>query len=150
MAIQRYLADAGIPEKLPLPDTLAENVMFHTGLGAVVIGDCLEVLRQLPSESINLVVTSPPYDGQPKYKDGESYSRDWYQGYFMEVAAEILRILRPDGSFVLNYRSRRRGSERGTLQYELVFWLRDLGFRFAEDFIWGKPSPPPGRFNRFL
>src|SRR5208337_2018654 len=68
----------------------------------------------------------------------------------LKVSAEILRVLNPRGSFVLNYRSKRHGSERGTLQYELVFLLREQGFIFAEDFIWGKPSPPPGRFNRFL
>jgi site-specific DNA-methyltransferase (adenine-specific)/site-specific DNA-methyltransferase (cytosine-N4-specific) len=61
-----------------------------------------------------------------------------------------LRTLKPQGSFVLNYRSKRHGNERGTLQYELVFWLRDQGFVFCEDFVWGKPSPPPGRFNRYL
>ena len=60
------------------------------------------------------------------------------------------RVLRSHGSFVLNYRSKRQRGERGVLQYELVFWLREQGFVFAEDFIWGKPSPPPGRFNRFL
>lgn len=38
----------------------------------------------------------------------------------------------------------------GRLQFELVFWLREQGFLFADDFVWGKPSPPPGRFHRFL
>lgn len=115
-----------------------------------MIADCLTVLRDLPDESLDLVVTSPPYDGQPKYRDGERYERQWYAGFFMEVCREILRTLKPHGSFVLNYRSKRHGNERGTLQYELVFWLRDMGFLFCEDFVWGKPSPPPGRFNRFL
>lgn len=96
------------------------------------------------------MVTSPPYDGQPRYGNGERYERDWYSGFFLEVTAEILRTLTPRGSFVLNYRSKRTGDERGTLQYELVFWLRDQGFLFCDDFVWGKPSPPPGRFNRFL
>lgn len=36
------------------------------------------------------------------------------------------------------------------MQYELIFWLRDQGFLFCEDFVWGKPSPPPGRFKRVL
>lgn len=112
--------------------------------------DCLEFLTGLPDDSIDLVITSPPYDGQPKYGNGERYDRGWYQGFFLDVTREVLRTLRPHGSFVLNYRSRRHGDERGTIQYELVFWLREQGFLFCEDFIWGKPSPPPGRFNRFL
>jgi site-specific DNA-methyltransferase (adenine-specific) len=124
--------------------------VFRTPRGAIVVDDCLAVLRDLPADTVDLVITSPPYDGQSKYGNGEKYERDWYQGPFLAVTAEIYRVLKPTGSFVLNYRSKRRGDERGTLQYELIFWLRDQGFLFCEDFVWGKPSPPPGRFNRFL
>jgi site-specific DNA-methyltransferase (adenine-specific)/site-specific DNA-methyltransferase (cytosine-N4-specific) len=128
----------------------AQRIAFENELGTVFIGDCLDTLRSFEDNSIDLIVTSPPYDGQPKYGDGQRYDRKWYAEFFLKVTAEILRALKPEGSFVLNYRSKRYGSERGTLQYELVLWLRQQGFRFADDFIWGKPSPPPGRFNRFL
>lgn len=138
-------ADAREDQLFRLPDDAVA-----TGLGRMIIGDCLASLRDLASESVDLVVTSPPYDGQPKYGNGETYEREWYRGFFLEVTAEVLRVLKPHGSFVLNYRSKRHAGERGTLQYELVFWLREQGFLFCEDFIWGKPSPPPGRFNRFL
>ncbi|MFD2184995.1 DNA-methyltransferase [Rhodoplanes azumiensis] len=123
---------------------------FETERGSLILGDCLQTLKSLPANSVDLFVTSPPYDGQPKYGNGEKYERDWYRDFFMAVSAEILRTLKPHGSFVLNYRSKRRGAERGVLQYEMIFWLREQGFLFCEDFIWGKPSPPPGKFNRFL
>ncbi len=133
-----------------LPYAIGLPAHYATELGALFIGDCMDVLRELPDQSVDLVVTSPPYDRQPKYGNGEKYGVDWYRGYFMKITQEIHRILADHGSFVLNYRSKRHGKERGTLQYELVFHLREQGFLFAEDFIWGKPSPPPGRFNHFL
>jgi DNA modification methylase len=123
---------------------------YANDLGALFVADCLPVIRRLPDESLDLVITSPPYDGQPKYQDAEKYERAWYEGFFLDVTKALLPKLKPHGSFVLNYRSRRRGDERGVLQYELVFWLRDQGYLFCEDFVWGKPSPPPGRFNRYL
>ena len=136
--------------KMNLPHGLAGPGDLTTPLGAMLIRDCLDVARTLPDESVDLVVTSPPYDGQSKYGNGERYGRDWYETFFLEVTNEIRRVLKPQGSFVLNYRSKRHDGERGTLQYELVLWLRDQGWNFCEDFIWGKPSPPPGRWNRHL
>lgn len=133
-----------------LPHSLSLAPEVESDLGALYVGDCLDILRELPADSVDLVVTSPPYDRQAKYSNGERYQRDWYSGTFLKITEEILRVLRPHGSLVLNYRSRRHKSERGILQYEIIFWLRDQGFIFAEDFVWGKPSPPPGRFKRYL
>src|SRR5438105_5013285 len=95
---------------------------FEGKLGRLVVADCLSVLSQIPDNSLDLVITSPPYDGQPKYGNGERYEEGWYRERFMSVALEVLRTLKPHGSFVLNYRSKRHGDERGVLQYELVFW----------------------------
>jgi site-specific DNA-methyltransferase (adenine-specific) len=138
----------GQSDRLGAPEPNRE--VFKTPLGAMVVGDCLVGLRRVPTDSVDLVVTSPPYDGQSKYGNGEKYEREWYEEKFLAITAEVYRVLKPTGSFVLNYRSKRRDDQRGTLQYELIFWLRNQGFRFCEDFVWGKPSPPPGRFNRFL
>jgi site-specific DNA-methyltransferase (adenine-specific) len=133
-----------------VPRSVLRGAACRTQLGSLVVGDCLSVLSKTPGNTFDLVITSPPYDGQPKYRNGERYGRGWYTGFFLEVTREILRTLKPHGSFILNYRSKRQRDERGTLQYELVFMLRKQGFLFCEDFVWGKPSPPPGRFHRFL
>lgn len=139
-----------VPKRGFSPHSFSDQAAHLTDLGALVVGDCLDILRQTPANTLDLVITSPPYDRQSKYGNGERYERGWYEDFFLKVSGEVLRVLKPEGSFILNYRSKRHGSERGTLQYEIVFWLREQGFLFAEDFVWGKPSPPPGRFNRFL
>lgn len=123
---------------------------FVTHFGKVYRADALEMLRGLPDECVDLFVTSPPYDGQPKYNDQQTYDRAWYKESFLDITKEMLRVLKPTGNFVLNYRSRRYNKERGTIQYELVFWLREQGWLFVEDFIWGKLNPPPGKFNQCL
>lgn len=144
-------AGAYDPEQMgSLPESILASAAFNTDLGALVLDDCLNLLCEVPDDTFDLVMTSPPYDGQPKYRNGETYERNWYEDTFLKVTAEVLRTLKPHGSFVLNYRSKRHQGERGTLQYELVLWLRDQGFKFCDDFVWGKPSPPPGRWKRHL
>ncbi len=67
------------------------------------IGDCRELLKTVPSKSVRLVVTSPPYNiGKPygKYKDKISLC-DW-QELLNDVTKEVCRILTPDGAFFLN------------------------------------------------
>lgn len=122
---------------------------FHaTAFGELHARSCLDVLKEMPADSVSLTVTSPPYERQPKYGNGERYERDWFEGFFLEVTKELLRVTKPDGQFVLNFRSRRLGAERSVLQYELVMWLREQGWLFAEDHVWVKPSPPPGRYKQ--
>jgi len=123
---------------------------FRSETGRLYAEDCLNVLRALPEQSVDLVVTSPPYERQPKYDNGETYDREWFAGPFLEITAQVLRVLRDNGQFVLNYRSRKLGVERSTLQFELVAWLREQGFLFAEDHVWVKPSPPPGKYRQAL
>src|SRR5216683_5427652 len=125
-------------------DELMARAAHRTALGALVVADARDVLAELPSGSVDLVVTSPPYDRQGKYRDGQAYGRDWYEGFFLKLTAEIHRVLAPHGSFVLNYRSKRQGSERGVLQYELVFWLREQGLD-RKSVVEGKSAGSCGR-----
>lgn len=67
------------------------------------IGDCRELLKAVPDESVRLVVTSPPYNiGKPygQYKDKIALN-DW-QDLINDVTKEVYRILTPDGAFFLN------------------------------------------------
>lgn len=137
-------------EKEPFAALAAGGMQpFHASdRGELHAVDCLRLLKALPDDCIDLCVTSPPYERQPRYGNGEKYERDWFEETFLEITRELLRVMKTTGHFVLNFRSRRQGAERSVLQYELVMWLRDQGWLFAEDHVWVKPSPPPGRYRQ--
>src|SRR4051812_34293815 len=74
---------------------------YSTTLGDAYLGDSLQALGALPDDSINVVVTSPPYALHFKKEYGNAEKGD-YVAWFLPFAKQILRILKPDGSFVLN------------------------------------------------
>src|SRR4030081_1807391 len=113
-------------------DDLRARAAHRTELGAFVVADALDVVEGLPSASVDLVVTSPPYDRQGKYRDGRAYGRGGHEGFFLKLTAEVHRLLAPHGSFVLNYRSKRQGSEGDVLDYGVFLWLRYQGSLFAD------------------
>ena len=76
---------------------------IDTIINKFIVGDCGEAMKQIPSQSIDLVLTSPPYADKRDYgsKDA-SIAPDDYVDWFIPKAREIYRILKPTGSFVLN------------------------------------------------
>ena len=118
---------------------------YRTSHGAALIGDALELLKSLPSESVALVVTSPPYALHFKKKYGNA-SKDEYADWFIPFAAEVKRVLKKDGSFVINIGgSYNKGSPTKSLyQFRLLIRLVDeLGFHLAQDCFWYNPAKMP-------
>lgn len=112
-------------------------------------GDCLEVLKKLPSQSVDLIVTSPPYADQRAATYG-GVKPDSYVKWFIPIAAELFRVLKDDGTFVLNIKEKTVGGERHTYVIELILEMRKLGWRWTEEFIWNKKNSFPGKWpNRF-
>ncbi len=107
-------------------------------LDSVLEGDAGEVLQSFPDHSIDLVFTSPPYDDNRKstYK-GPRF--DEYVDWFMPIAEQIKRVLKPDGSFVLNIKERAANGERQTYVLELILalkkhewvWVREMTQSFS-------------------
>lgn len=115
----------------------------------LVLGDCLEELKKLESKSVNLIVTSPPYADQRTSTYG-GIKPDKYVEWFMPIAAELKRVLRDDGTFILNIKERVANGERHTYVLELIQALRAQGWLWTEEFIWHKKNSHPGKWpNRF-
>src|SRR5581483_12162062 len=79
----------------------ALSAYYQTPYGAAYLTDSLAALRKLPSNSINLIVTSPPYALHFKKAYG-NVDKDEYVKWFLGFAREMHRVLTDDGSFVLN------------------------------------------------
>lgn len=115
----------------------------------VILGDSLDVLKKLPDNSVDLIVTSPPYADQRKSTYG-GISPDKYVEWFMPIADELLRVLHPKGTFVLNIKEKVVNSERHTYVMELIIEMRKQGWLWTEEFIWHKKNCFPGKWpNRF-
>lgn len=115
----------------------------------VILGDCFDVLKSLPDNSIDLIVTSPPYADQRKSTYG-GISPNQYVGWFLPIADELLRVLHPKGTFVLNIKEKVTNGERHTYVMELIIEMRKQGWLWTEEFIWHKKNCFPGKWpNRF-
>ena len=115
----------------------------------IYLGDCLEVLANFEPDTFDLIITSPPYaDSRAKTYGG--IHPDAYVDWFLPRAKELLRVLRPDGTFILNIKEKVVAGERHTYVIELILEMRKQGWLWTEEFIWHKRNCYPGKWpNRF-
>lgn len=114
-----------------------------------LLGDCREVLKTLPDNSIDLIVTSPPYADQRKNTYGGVPPNE-YVNWFLPISLELMRVLKPTGTFILNIKERVVNGERHTYVLELILAMRRQGWLWTEEFIWHKKNSYPGKWpNRF-
>lgn len=112
-------------------------------------GDSKEVLKTLDSNSIDLIVTSPPYADRRIHTYGGIKPED-YVGWFLPISEQLLRVLKPTGTFILNIKEKAENCERHIYVLELILALRKQGWLWTEEFIWHKKNCYPGKWpNRF-
>lgn len=115
----------------------------------IYLGDCNEELKCLPDNSVDLIVTSPPYADQRKNTYG-GISVDKYVAWFLPISAELLRVLKPTGTFILNIKEKVVDGQRSTYVMELILEMKKQGWLWTEEFIWHKKNCYPGKWpNRF-
>jgi site-specific DNA-methyltransferase (adenine-specific) len=115
----------------------------------IYLGDSKEELKKLPDNSVDLIVTSPPYADQRKGTYGGIHP-DKYVEWFLPISKELLRVLKPTGTFILNIKEKVLNGERSTYVMELILEMRKQGWLWTEEFIWHKKNCYPGKWsNRF-
>lgn len=128
-------------------DLMDSEAQYNTRLGAAFNGDSRDLLGELPDNSIDLIVTSPPFalQHQKEYGNEDQFG---YNDWFLEFVPEVRRVLQPHGSFIVEIGGafKRGYPERSTYQFDLLNRLVDEDegkMHLAQDFYWYNPAKLP-------
>lgn len=147
---RRLVAGSGFAPGQPMQDVHLDvfdmdSVLYRTDLGAQVVGDSQDLLAQLPAESVDLIMTSPPFALLRK----KSYGNEDQTAYVQWLAAfgkAAMRVLKPTGSMVLDlgHAYQRGRPVRSLYNYRvLLTFVDELGYHLAQEFFWHNPAKLP-------
>lgn len=125
-----------------LPDA---EPFYTTERGAAYQGDSRKLLSELEDESVNLVMTSPPFALQREKEYGNESQED-YNDWFLDFAEEVYDVLEEDGSFVIDIGGgwKKGRPVRSIYHFKLLTRLvEECGFHLAQDFYWHNPAKLP-------
>ena len=119
----------------------------------IKIGDCFELIKELPDNSIDLIITSPPYADIVNYGKNISIQKPQdYCDWLLPIFSQIQRVLKPSGSFILNINDTCKAGLRNPFIYELIYRSqKETKLKFYDTYIWHKrngiPNGSPKRFR---
>ena len=119
---------------------------YTTANGKAYLGDARDLLKVLPAKSVSLVITSPPYALKRKKNYGNPDAEN-YVDWFRPFAEQVMRVLKDDGSFVIEIGGAWNEGHptRSIYHYELLLDLvRNVKFNLAQEFFWFNPAKMPG------
>lgn len=118
-------------------------------LNKILCGDCESLIKNIPSNSIDLIITSPPYSDRRNHTYGGIHP-DKYVHWMLPKSKQFYRVLKPNGTFILNIKEAVFNGERHTYVLELILQMRKQGWLWTEEYIWHKKNSYPGKWpNRF-
>lgn len=132
---------------MPIPN---QQPYFSTNFGNAYLGDSLNLLPKIESNSIDLICTSPPFALLRQKAYGNVHADDYIQ-WFMQFAREFARILKPEGSLIIDIGGTwvKGYPTRSLYHFELVLQLcksvdeGGCGFNLAQELYWYNPAKLP-------
>lgn len=130
-----------------IKNLLSNNFLpyYETDLGAAYVGDSLDLLTMIPDGSIDLILTSPPF-ALTRQKEYGNKAEHEYIDWFLQFAKQFYRILKEDGSLVIDLGGAYMPGHpvRSIYQYELLVKLcREINFHLAQEFFHYNPARLP-------
>lgn len=119
----------------------------------ILEGDCFELIKSQPDNSVDLIITSPPYADIVNYGKNISIKKpNEYVNWILPLFKEIHRVLKPSGSFILNINDNCSNGLRNPFIYELIYRSqKETKLKFYDTYIWHKkngiPNGSPKRFR---
>lgn len=111
-------------------------------------GDSLTLLKKLDENSIDLIITSPPYSTLKKYIDFSGIPADDYVDWFLPYCKEIERVMKPTGSFILNINDKVDNGFRHPYVFDLISRLhKETNLKMFERLFWNKLKGLPNRYR---
>ena len=108
----------------------------------LIVGNCVEIMETcLDAESIDLTVTSPPYDD---LRDYNGYTFD-----FESIAEQLLRVTKQGGVVVWVVADRTQDGDESGTSFRQALFFKEIGFNLADTMIWAKPVRPVGARNAY-
>jgi len=114
--------------------------MLKQYLNKIIVGDCVEVMKNFEENSVDLTVTSPPYDNLRTYNG--------YTFLFEEIAKELFRVTKPGGIVVWVVGDATiKGSETGS-SFKQALYFKEIGFNLHDTMIFQKTNPIPQIYRK--
>lgn len=121
--------------------------MSKIGNGEFWLGDCLELMKQIPDGSVDMIITSPPYDDMRTYNDSLT---DWCFETFCIIASELTRCIKVNGVIVWNVGdATENASETGSSFRQALFFKDVCGLKIHDTMIWKKSNFSNPSHNRY-
>lgn len=124
---------------------IKKKAFYKTEFGSAYLGDSLKFMKELPDDSLDLILTSPPFALTSKKEYGNKQEEEYIE-WFLGFSKEFKRILKPEGSFVVDLGGAYLPGHpiRSVYQYELLVRLiKEQEFFLAQEFFHYNPARLP-------
>ena len=149
-------APGGADAPVPTPAFNFAKSNVEDMLNTIQCGDATRILRQLPDQCADLIITSPPYFQQRRYNGhalgiGQESSPKHYLDALLDTFEECVRVVKPTGSIVYNIGDKYIDSSLSLIPFRFAIMACEFfGVKLVNEITWVKRNPTPRQFDRRL